>query len=135
MRVLNGTGEPGQASEASTALRAAGFATGGTGDAGRLGVERTEVRHPPGSEDAADLVARWLAGDADVIEDVTVDDITLVTGADWQGLRDGPLPAPEPAETTTTTLPRAPTTIDDETTTTTALGTVSGVTPDDVDCG
>ena len=135
VRVLNGTGEPGQASEASTALREAGFPTGGTGDAGRLGVERTEVRHPPGSEQAADLVVRWLAGDADVVLDETVDDITLVTGADWQGLRAEPLPAPEPTEPTESTLPRVPTPTDDETTTTTALGTVSGVTPEDVDCG
>jgi polyisoprenyl-teichoic acid--peptidoglycan teichoic acid transferase len=135
VRVLNGTGEPGQASDASTALREAGFPTGGTGDAGRLGVERTEVRHPPGSEEAAALVVRWLAGDADVVLDETMDDITLVTGADWQGLRAEPLPAPEPTEPTEPTLPRAPTPTDDETTTTTALGTVSGVTPEDVDCG
>jgi polyisoprenyl-teichoic acid--peptidoglycan teichoic acid transferase len=135
VEVLNGTGEPGQASAASDALRAAGFASGGTGDAARLGVEQTEVRHPPGREEAADLVRRWLAGGAELVVDDAIDDITLVTGADWQGLRDAPLPAPEPAETTTTTLPRAPTTLDDETTTTTALGTVSGATPDDVVCG
>ncbi|HEY1116603.1 MAG TPA: LCP family protein [Acidimicrobiales bacterium] len=135
VQVLNGTGEPGQASNAATALRGAGFATGGTGDAGRLGVERTEVRHPPGAEAAADLVRRWLAGEADLVEDAAVDDITLVTGADWQGLRTEPLPAPEPADTSTT-LPRAPTTLDDDAeTTTTVLGSVSGAIPDDVVCG
>lgn len=135
VQVLNGTGAPGQASEASKALRDVGFATGGMGDAARLGVERTEVRYPGGSEAAADLVRRWLAADAELVEDETVDDITLVTGADWRGLRTEALPAPEPAETTTTTLPRAPAAIDDETTTTTALGTVSGARPDDVVCG
>lgn len=135
VQVLNGTGEPGQASATSAALREAGFALGGTGDAARLGVARTEVRHPPGAEAGADLVRRWLAGDAELVEDDTVDDVTVVTGADWQGLRTEPLPAPTPTETTTTTLPRVPTTLDDGTTTTTALGTVSGVRPDDVVCG
>jgi LCP family protein required for cell wall assembly len=135
VRVLNGTGEPGQASSASDALREADFAIGGTGDALRLGVERTEVRHPAGSEAAADLVRRWLVGDAQLVEDDTVEDITVVTGADWQGLRAEPLPAPEPTETTTTTLARPSTTIEDETTTTTPLGTVSGAIPDDVVCG
>jgi LCP family protein required for cell wall assembly len=133
VRVLNGTGEPGQASRTSTALRGVGFASGGTGDAARLGVERTEVRHPPGAEDSADLVRRWLAGDGELVVDETIDDITLVTGADWQGLRVEPLPAP--TETTTTTLPQVPTTADPETTTTTVLGTVQGAVPDDVVCG
>ena len=135
VQVLNGTGEPAQASIAAEALLTAGFAMGGTGDGERLGVERTELRHPPGAEAAADLVRRWLVGDAELVEDDTVDDIALVTGADWQGLRAEPLPGPEPEETTTTTLPRVSTTIGDETTTTTALGIVEGARPDDVVCG
>lgn len=135
VRVLNGTGEPGQASSASSELRGVGFALGGTGDAARLGVERTEIRHPAGSEAAADLVRRWLAADAELVVDDAVDDITVVTGSDWQGLRAEPLPAPDPSDETVTTLPAPSTTIDDETTTTTALGTVSGTIPDDVVCG
>jgi len=136
VRVLNGTGEPGQASGASGAFREAGFAIGGTGDAARLGVERTEILHPAGNEAAADLVRRWVAGDVQVVVDDEVDDITVVTGADWQGLRAEPLPAPEPVpdEETASTLPAPSTTIDD-TTTTTVLGSVSGATPDDVVCG
>lgn len=135
VRVLNGTGEPGQASSASGALRDAGFAIGGTGDAARLGVERTEVRHPEGSGAAADLVRRWLAADAELVEDDSIDDVTIVTGTDWQGLRTEPLPAPEPTEATTTTVPTPTTSVDDDTTTTTVLGTVSGARPDDVVCG
>jgi polyisoprenyl-teichoic acid--peptidoglycan teichoic acid transferase len=136
VQVLNGTGDPGQASSASDALRAAGFALGGTGDAARLGVERTEILHPAGTEAGADLVRRWLVADAQLVLDDSVDDITVVTGADWQGLRTEPLPAPEPVEGATTTLPTSSTTTtDDETTTTTALGTVSGAIPDDVVCG
>ncbi len=134
VRILNGTGTPGEASDASAALRAAGFAIAGTGDAPRLGVERTEVLHPAGAEAAADLVRRWLAGDVEVVEDDTVDDVTVVTGADWQGLRTEPLPAADADVQPPTTL--APPPVDPEdTTTTTALGTVSGTVPDDVVCG
>lgn len=133
VRVQNGTGEPGQAASASAALRAAGFAIGGTGDATRLGVPRTEVRHPAGAEAAADLVRRWLAADADVVLDEDLDEVTVVTGTDWAGLRDEPLPA-SPTSSTTTTLPSTTTTAP-ETTTTTALGTVSGELPEDVVCG
>ena len=138
VRILNGTGTPGEASDAATSLRGAGFAIAGTGDAGQLGVAQTEVLHPPGAEAGADLVARWLTGEADLVEDETVDDITVVTGTDWQGVRTRPLPAPEPEEQTTTTLQRVPD-VDgpdgDDTTTTTVLGTVSGAVPDDVVCG
>jgi len=134
VRVLNGTGAPGQASSAAEALRAAGFATAGTGDDARLGVARTEVRHPPGQEAGADLLRRWVLAGADVVVDPEVDEVTLVTGQDWQGLRN----APEPAASTTsptssTTLPRVTTTVPDGPTTT-APGTVSGEIPDDVVC-
>jgi polyisoprenyl-teichoic acid--peptidoglycan teichoic acid transferase len=131
VRVLNGTGSPGQASEVSEALQAVGFPSGGTGDAARLGVAQTEIRYPPGAEAGADLVRRWLPIDAVVVEDDTRDDVTLVTGADWDGLRAEPLPAP-PTSSTTTTLPRVAT--PDPETTTTVVGTVEGEIPDDVVC-
>lgn len=133
VRVLNGTGEPGQAAATATELRDAGFPIGGTGDATRLGVERTEVRYPSGREAAADLVRRWLASGAELVVDDDVDDVTVVTGADWDGLRDEPLPAP-PTSSTTTTLPRTTTTTGSSTTTT-AVGSISGEIPDAVDCG
>jgi polyisoprenyl-teichoic acid--peptidoglycan teichoic acid transferase len=132
VRVLNGTGAPGEASGASAALQAAGFPTGGTGDALRLGVERTEIRHPAGSEASADLLRRWLVSGAVLVEDDDVDDVTLVTGADWQGLRDVPLPAP-PTSTTTTSTPAAAE-VPPSTTTTSVVGSVSGEIPDDVVC-
>lgn len=134
VRVLNGTGTPGQASAASDALRVAGFAIGGTGDARRLGVAQTEVLYPEGREAGADLVRRWLEGDAELVLDDTVDDVTVVTGADWRGLRAEPLPAPAPTETTATTSGSS-TTTEDDVTTTTALGTVSGAIPEGVTCG
>lgn len=132
VRVLNGTGEPGQAAATADELRRAGFSIGGTGDADRLGVTRTEVRHPPGDEAAADLVSRWLVGGARTIEDAEIDGIRLITGADWAGLREAPRPA-RGTTSTTTTLPRATTTTawpgDDGTS-----GTVRAEPADDIDC-
>jgi len=129
IRVLNGTGEPGQASGAATELRAAGFPIGGTGDATRLGVARTEIRYPEGDEPAGDLVRRWLAGGARLIEDDEVEMVTVVTGADWEGLRGEALPAPPTS--TSTTLPRVTTTDGPPTT---GVGTIDGEVPDDVVC-
>src|SRR3546814_5054770 len=63
VRVLNGSGETGQAGGASTDLVAAGFIAAGTGEAERFDIERTVVRYLPGQEAAADLVARHLVGD------------------------------------------------------------------------
>jgi len=133
VQVLNGTGQPGQASEVAAALQAVGFPTAGTGDAPRLGVERTEIHHPPGAEAGADLVRRWLVADALLVEDDERDDVTVITGADWQGVRTAAEPAPS-TSTTSTTLPRVTTTVPGETTTT-LPGTVSGEIPPDVVCG
>lgn len=133
VRVLNGTGEPGQAAAAAADLREAGFAIGGTGDASRLGVRTTEVRHPPGQEPAADLVARWLEAGARTIEDDDIDGLQLVTGADWEGLRDEPLPAPD-TTISSTTMPRPTTTTEAPSSDTTIIGTIPTEPPEDVDC-
>ncbi len=134
IRALNGTGEPGQAAEAAGALGEAGFTIAGTGDASRLGVVITEIRHPPGSHAAADLVLRWLAGGGRIVEDDDVDVVTVVTGADWRGLRTEPVSA---GPTTSTTLPRTTTTPppDEDSSTTTVLGTIPDAADVGVDCG
>jgi hypothetical protein len=67
-----------------------------------------------------------------LVEDPTVDDVTLVTGDDWKGVRGEPDPAAPPS-TSSTTLPRV-TTTQPETTTATVVGTVSGEIPDDLVC-
>ncbi len=136
VRVLNGTGEPGQASAAAEALRSVGFAIAGAGDAASLGNARTVVRHPPGDVVAADLVARWLVNGAELVEDPEVYDVTMVTGADYAGLRDQPTEATAPS--TTTTLPRATTTTTPTSspqTPTTVLGTIPSEPPPGVECG
>ena len=135
VRVLNGTGNPGEAAAASDDLRGIGFPIAGTGDAAALGHSRTEVRHPVGEELAADLVSRWLVNGATLVEDEDLDDVTLVTGEDYRGVREEPQPSTS-TSTSSTTLPRASTTTTDpDRATTTILGTIPTESPEDVECG
>ncbi|MDZ7675240.1 MAG: LCP family protein [Acidimicrobiales bacterium] len=131
VRVLNGTGEPGQAADTAASLRGAGFSIGGTGDAQSIDHSRTELRHPPGDEAAADLVDRWLVNGARLVEDPDVADVTMVTGRDYAGLRDEPAPPPS---TSSTTLPRTTTTTTADQTTTSMVGTIPPEPPAGVDC-
>ncbi|WP_436792976.1 LCP family protein [Actinospongicola halichondriae] len=135
VRVLNGTGEPGQASTVATDLRSRGFSIGGTGDARVLGSPRSEIRYPPGDVAAADLVARWLVSGGTLVEDPDVADVTLVTGNDFRGVRDEPEESSD--ATTTTTLPRATSTTSPGSSapSTTVLGTIPTEDPVGVDCG
>ena len=108
--MLNGTGQPQEATDAGAALEAVGFGIDGLGDDPVLGNDRTHVEYPPGQEAAADLVARWLEGGAELEEVEGTDGIVLITGSDWAGVRDSPRPVirprdpPTPAEPTTATL-------------------------------
>lgn len=138
--VLNGTGRPAEATSARDDLREVGFATGSTGDAGSTDHRRTEVRYAPGNQASAELVDRWLVNRARLVEDPDVSDVTLVTGADYEGLRTAARPAPPTSSTTlpttttttTTTRPAAP---GRSTTTTTVLGTIPVETPEAIACG
>lgn len=114
--VHNGTGAPRQGADAVEALRSVGFIASVAGDEPGAGAEGTIVRHPPAQAAAADLVARWLVGGARLEVDETLDGIELVTGIDWQGVRDEPRP---PTSTTSTTLPEPSTTTTTSTTTST----------------
>ena len=90
LRVLNGTGQPQEATDAGAALEAVGFGIDGLGDDPVLGNDRTHVEYPPGQEAAANLVARWLEGGAELEEVEGADGIVLITGSDWDGVRDSP---------------------------------------------
>ena len=105
LRVLNGTGQPREATDAGAALQAVGFGIDGFGDDPVLGNDRTRVQYPPGQEAAADLVARWLRRGAELEEVEGAAGIVLVTGADWNGVRDTPRAASGsgPGDTTVTT--------------------------------
>jgi LCP family protein required for cell wall assembly len=92
LRVLNGTGQPQEATDAGAALEAVGFGIVGLGDDPVLGNDRTHVEYPPGQEAAADLIARWLEGGAELEEVEGTDGIVLITGSDWAGVRDSRRP-------------------------------------------
>jgi LCP family protein required for cell wall assembly len=130
--VLNGSGRPGQAGEASDALVAAGFTSAGTGEADSFDHPRTVVRYTAGQGAAADLVARYLTAGAD-LEEVSGSlgaDVVVVTGADYAGVSATAAPSTSSTSTssttTTSTGPRATssTVTTRPTTTTTVIGTV-----------
>ena len=90
LRVHNGTGRPQEATDAQAALEAVGFGVDGVGDDPVLGNDRTQVEYPPGQQAAADVVARWLEGGAELEEVEGATGIVLITGSDWNGVRDTP---------------------------------------------
>jgi LCP family protein required for cell wall assembly len=127
--VHNGTGEPRQGAEATAALAGVGFTATVAADELGAGADGTVVRYPPGKEVAADLVARWLVGGAELEVAEAGTGIEVVTGTDWQGVRDEA--SPSTSTTTPTTLPDGATTTSEpppssssETTTTTDLSSV-----------
>lgn len=104
--VLNGTGAPRQAADASAALEAVGFVADQPSDAPAYA--RTTIRYAPGSEYAADLLRRHLSAGAryEVDEDLDVNEVVLVTGENFTTVTEDagpPGPLPETPPTTTTT--------------------------------
>ncbi|QNG37681.1 LytR family transcriptional regulator [Geodermatophilaceae bacterium NBWT11] len=79
VQVLNGTGTPGRAGAAATALDAQGFTTG-TGDASAT-TGLTTVTYPAGSEAAARAVAAAVPG-VGIAESAGVSGVTLTLGTD-----------------------------------------------------
>ena len=61
------------------------------------------IRYPPDQSAAADLVARWLVSGARLEPTEGAAGIELVTGVDWQGVRDQA--AASTSTTTQETLP------------------------------
>ena len=82
--VANGSGVDGQAQSVMDAMVASGF-TAGVVSGDMTPVAATEVRYAPGSERAADLVARHLTAGAVLVEDESLDpfQVSLVTGPDF----------------------------------------------------
>ncbi|HEV3227267.1 MAG TPA: LCP family protein [Acidimicrobiales bacterium] len=137
VKVLNGSGTAGQARDVRTALGAVGFALGSASNAPVAG--QTTIRYAPGSEAAADLLARHLTSPSALTADPTLDanHLVLVTGADFTTV----MQTPRPAQTTTTTAPSdgsAPadtaTTPSAPTTSTTVVGITPGEAPPGVQC-
>ena len=82
VRVLNGSGVEGQATEASAALREAGFSVSGTGDADKFGYTRPVIRYGTGQRGKALVLGSMVAG-AELEEDAGIRgiDLVLVTGS------------------------------------------------------
>jgi LCP family protein required for cell wall assembly len=138
--VLNGSGAPGQAGKVATALEAVGFTVDGTGNAEMGVVPRTLVRYAPGSENAADLVARHLTSGALLEEDPSLgqNDVVVITGTDFTTVMEHAAP---PATTTTTTSTpsssgdsSSTTTVPPSTTSTSVVGITPGQPPVGVTC-
>ncbi len=91
--VLNGSGIDGLAGQARDRLAGQGFVVGAVGNADP--VPTTTVRHPPGQEAAAQLVASQFPGA--VLELADTATLTVVVGPDAQGAIAAPAPAPAPA--------------------------------------
>jgi hypothetical protein len=141
--VQNGTTTTGKASIVAGELRKIGFSIpdGYANNAERFDFAQTTIRYLPGSEAHAQQVASYLVAPP-AFEEVNFllnADVSVVVGADWQGVLSTPgptvplsstAPGKRTTTTTTTTVPDGGPT---SSTTSTTLGVVPQ-TPEDVNC-
>jgi LCP family protein required for cell wall assembly len=135
VEVQNGTGVENQARDAAAALDAVGFETTVNRDAPEVPASTT-VQYAPGSERAAQLVARHLTSRAvlEVDESLAANEVRLVTGPDFTTVVRQPWPE-EAVLLPTTTTTSAPaggatsSTVPPPTTTTTIIGVVPEAPP------
>jgi LCP family protein required for cell wall assembly len=109
VQVLNGSGRLGEARTTTQGLSAAGFHTRAPGDEDSGGAQ-TVVLYASGQEAKAELVSRYLVAEGAVLREASsleAADVVLVTGQDFEGIREEPRP---PDATTTTAEPEATTT-------------------------
>jgi LCP family protein required for cell wall assembly len=135
IQVLNGTGKSGQATTVARDLASVGFGSAGTADADAFGHARTIVRYTAGNEGAADLVERYLTAGAD-LEKVTATlagDVVVISGQDYAGVRQEPLPST--SSTSSTTGPGSSSTSSTTSTSTSIIGEVPSAPPPEVHCG
>jgi hypothetical protein len=88
VRVLNGSGRSGQASDAANGLREHGFNIRGVGDADGFGYRSTVIRYATGQRDKAVLLSSKLKGGAELQEasGLVGVDLVLVTGRSYDGV-------------------------------------------------
>ncbi|HEV7885928.1 MAG TPA: LCP family protein [Acidimicrobiales bacterium] len=106
VRVLNGTGTSGQASQVAGDLSKEGFTVAGTGQADSYKYIQSVIRYGRGQIDKAKVLQAYVPG-AQLREDLTLKgiDLAFVTGSEFQGVRN-----PTAAPVTTTTAPKTATT-------------------------
>ncbi|WP_346619994.1 LCP family protein [Blastococcus montanus] len=96
--VYNGSGTSGLAAKAASALAAAGFPVGTTGNASSMDHEQTEIRFAAGDEALANTVAAAIPGAVSKeSDDATSGTVQLVLGSDFNGVGQAVTPpAPTP---------------------------------------
>jgi LCP family protein required for cell wall assembly len=114
VRVLNGTGTEGQASEVAGSLSKQGFTVAGTGQADSYRYIAPVIRYGKGQLDKAKVLQSYIQGGAQLREDLTLRgiDLVFVTGAQFKGVANpnGTTSTTAPSKTTSTTAPKGPTT-------------------------
>ncbi|MGQ0615390.1 MAG: LCP family protein [Acidimicrobiia bacterium] len=117
--VLNGTGVEGRALLARDALAEVGFVPGIAGNPVPALAEDTTIRFAPGSEPAADVLARHLTSTAELEIDDSLrpDHVVLTMGSDFTTIMERARPAEAVTGSTTTSTARATTTTTTEPTT------------------
>jgi LCP family protein required for cell wall assembly len=87
VQVFNGSGTPGVAASAGTALTAQGFSVAGTGNADRSTYTVSEIRYAAGDEGLAATLAAAVPG-ARTVEsaEATAGTVELVIGSDFNGI-------------------------------------------------
>ena len=108
VRVFNGSGANGIATQAATQLRQQGFVTVGVGNQSR--VSATEVRYRPGSIDKARVVQSYLGGAGRLVEDRSIveADTAVVLGADFKAVTPPPGAAAPDTGAPASSSPAAP---------------------------
>jgi LCP family protein required for cell wall assembly len=121
IEVVNGSGVPGQAGQASSELHGLGYNSTVDAAAGTSGNAGTVIDYAPDALAAAKQVQAQLAVGATLTEDAsltpTVYNLKLVTGTDFRGFKGSPAPAT--GATATTASPQS-----------TAIAGAAAVTPD-----
>jgi hypothetical protein len=100
IQVFNGSGTPGLAGTAGTALSKAGFSVIGTGNADGMGYKATDIRFAAGDDALAATLAAKIPGATTTQKDgVTPGTVQLVLGSDFNGVGQAVTPAAAPAAT------------------------------------
>ncbi|HZQ26818.1 MAG TPA: LCP family protein [Acidimicrobiales bacterium] len=111
VRVLNGTGGAGQATQVAGDLNKAGFNVAGTGDADSFRYIQPVIKYGQGQKDKALYLQAFVQGGVQVREDLTLRgiDLVFITGSDYAGIKApaGTAAASTSSSSTTTTAKAA----------------------------
>jgi hypothetical protein len=108
MRVLNGNGGVGSASNAAALLETAGFQVTGSGDADAFTYAHTVIRYAPTSLAKAQVLQSYLTAGASLEPDDTLGtvDVALIVGSDFTGVKSASTADTSPPTTATPQSPQ-----------------------------